>query len=100
VTIESSGEWKEERLFVLRALERIDAEQRRQIDAENMLQQTVAVKAAKDIGAAHDKIRKLESEKSGLAIKNWVMAALIYGGGIALIELVKWALPMMMAGHK
>jgi hypothetical protein len=90
---ETTGEWREERLYVLRAIEDLKAEQRRQIEAEAGTHHIVAVKAAKDIGAAHDKIRALESTGTILTIKNWVMAtALTTITSVAIVELVKWIL--------
>jgi len=89
----SSGEWREERLYVLRAIEDIRAEQRRQIEAETLMRQTIVLKAAKDITAAHEKIRALETAGTVLTVKNWVMATLLTtASSVAIVELVKWAL--------
>lgn len=90
---ETMGEWREERLYVLRAIEDLKAEQRRQIEAEAVTRHAVAIKAAKDIAAAHDKIRALENAGTVLTIKNWVMVtALSTASSVAIVEFVKWAL--------
>jgi len=90
---ESSGEWREERLYVLRAIEDLRAEQRRQIESEAVMQQTVTTKATKDITAAHDKIRALETAGGILTIKNWVMATVLTtASSVAIFELIKWAM--------
>jgi hypothetical protein len=99
MSTETSGEWREERLFVLRAIDDLKAEQRRQIESEAVMRQTVVSKAEKDINAAHSRIRVLEdaskeqSKQSGiLTIKNWVMAAVLSAGGVVTFELIKWVL--------
>lgn len=90
---ELSGEWREERLYVLRAIEDLKAEQRRQIESEAVMQQTVTTKATKDITAAHDKIRALETAEGILTIKNWVMATVLTtASSVAIFELIKWAM--------
>lgn len=93
MTPETTGEWREERLYVMRAIEDLKAEQRRQIEAEGVTHHIVAVKAAKDISAAHDKIRVLENTGTILTIKNWVMATVLTtASSVAIVELVKWVL--------
>jgi len=93
MTPETTGEWREERLFVLRAIEDLREEQRRQIEAEAVNHQAVAIKAAKDIKAAHDKIRALENSGTVLTIKNWVMATVLTTvSSVAIVELVKLVL--------
>ena len=85
----TSGSWIEERLFVLRTIEDLKAEVKR--IAENAATERVALleKGARDIHAAHEKIRALESSTSHLRIKNWFMAALLAGIGALGFELVK-----------
>lgn len=82
---ETSGEWREERLYVLKSLEELKAEQRRQIEAEAVMRQTTAVKAEKDIKAAHDKIRALE----GTELKNWILTAALSCAVALLFEVVR-----------
>ena len=85
----TSGSWIEERLFVLRTIEDLKAEVRR--ISENTATERVALieKGARDIHAAHEKIRALESASSRLRIKNWFMAAVLSGIGALCFELVK-----------
>lgn len=90
MTTESSGEWREERMYVLESIKELKAEQRRQIESETLMRQSLEVKAEKDIRAAHDKIRKLETSSGILSVKNWAMTAVISAGGVVLFELVKW----------
>lgn len=82
---QTSGEWREERLYVLKSIEELKAEQRRQIEAEAILHHTTAVKAQKDIRAAHDKIRALE----GVQLKNWILTAALSCAAAVLFEIVK-----------
>lgn len=97
MTTESSGEWREERLFVLRAIDDLKAEQRRQIEADAVIRQTLMAKAEKDINNAHSRIRALETSsteqaKQGgiLTIKNWVMAGILSAVFVVAIEIIKW----------
>jgi hypothetical protein len=87
--VETSGEWRDERLYVLRTLEAVQQEQHRQLEATLLMSQTQMVKASQDIKAAHDKIRILESSGSSLKIKNWIMTALLSVIVMVLFELVK-----------
>jgi hypothetical protein len=85
----TSGSWIEERLFVLRTIEDLKAEVRR--ISENTATERVALleKGARDIHAAHEKIRALEAASTHLRIKNWFMAAVLSGIGALCFELVK-----------
>jgi hypothetical protein len=87
--VDTSGEWRDERLYVLKTLEAMQREQRRQADQAAILSQTQMVKANQDIQAAHNKIRILESAGSTLKIKNWIMTAVLSGLVTMLYELVK-----------
>lgn len=91
-TMPSSGEWREERLYVLQTLEDLKVWQLHQIESDAIMHQTTAVKAEKDIKAAHDKIRNLENAQGILTLKNWVLAGMLSTGGVAVFELIKWAL--------
>jgi len=90
--METSGLWREERLYVLKTLEDLKAEQRRQSEAAAIEHASVVEKAQRDIDAAHTKIRDLQSSGGVLQMKNWVMAALLTGIGVVLIEVVRWLL--------
>lgn len=98
----SFGSWNEERLYVLRTLEEVRDEQKKQIAEMAAERSAMLVKGQKDIQAAHDKIRVLESsghqlemKKHKLEIKNWLMAALLSGVGLSLVELAKYFLPLL-----
>jgi hypothetical protein len=87
--VETSGEWRDERLYVLKTLEAVQQEQRRKAESDALLIQGQMVKASQDIKAAHDKIRILESAGSTLKMKNWIMTALLSGIVTVLYEVVK-----------
>lgn len=83
--MDTSGEWKEERLYVLRTIEDLKTEQRRQIEADAVMRQITDVKAQKDIKAAHDRIRALEGTK----LKNWILTAALSTTVALLFELLR-----------
>lgn len=90
--ITTSGEWNQERLYVLRTLEDLKQEQKLQAAAAAADCALLIEKQAKDIGAAHDKIRKLENAKTRLSIQNWLMGALLGAIGAGALEFVKYLL--------
>jgi hypothetical protein len=77
---DSRGEWNEERLYVLRTLEDLKAEQKKQAETAAADRASLIDRAARDISAAHDKIRRLENSSTTLRLKNWVMLAVILAG--------------------
>jgi hypothetical protein len=81
--------WFEERLYVLKTLEDTKAELKRQSESTAVERAAVLDKAARDIKAAHEKIRILESKGITLRLKNWLMAAALSGIGALVFELVK-----------
>jgi hypothetical protein len=87
--VETSGEWRDERLYVLKTLEAVQLEQRRKAESDALLIQGQMVKASQDIKAAHDKIRTLESSGSTLKMKNWIMTAVLSVVAALLFEVVK-----------
>jgi hypothetical protein len=87
--VESSGEWRDERLYVMKTLEAVQLEQRRKAESDAVFIEGQMVKASQDIKAAHDKIRILESSGSALKIKNWIMTAALSVVAMLLFELVK-----------
>lgn len=89
--IASSGEWSEERLYVLQTVDDLKEEQRRQLQASAADRAALVEKAQRDITAAHDKIRRLESTKLSLTIKTWALAAALGGLFTVAIELFKLA---------
>lgn len=88
--VTTSGEWREERFYVLRSLDTLQQELRRQSEQAAMLRETAMAKAQQDIRAAHDKIRSLESGRNVLRLKNWIMTALLSTFIVLIFELVKW----------
>jgi ABC-type bacteriocin/lantibiotic exporter with double-glycine peptidase domain len=91
--IQTSGEWREERLYVMRTIEQMQEELRNQSVAAAVLQQTQMVKAEKDIHFAYERIRSLESVRSALRMKNWIMTAVLSFLVTVLFELLK---PLVM----
>lgn len=85
----SDSSWDQERLYVLRTLDDVKTEQRRQSEAAAVDRAALLEKAARDIKAAHDKIRTLESAGSTLRLKNWIMALALSGAGAVVFEVVK-----------
>jgi hypothetical protein len=81
--------WLEERLFVLRTLEDLKAEQRRQSEAVAGERASVIEKGSRDIRAAHEKIRALEKSGNTLRLKNWIMTLALGGAGAVVIEFLK-----------
>ncbi len=97
--VSSSGEWREERLWVLKSLEDLKEELRRQSLAAEVERKGILEKATKDIFAAHEKIRALEDAKemksqeaSELRLKNWALIGLLSVVGTGLLELLRVAL--------
>jgi hypothetical protein len=87
--VQTSGEWREERLYVLQTLEDLKTEQRRQSEQAAVTRDNLAERAQRDIKAAHDKIRNLEASGGALRLKNWAMTALLSAGAAVLFEVVK-----------
>jgi hypothetical protein len=87
--IQTSGEWREERLYVMRTIEAMQEELRTQSIAAAVLRETQMAKAQKDINFAHDRIRTLESARSLLRMKNWIMTAVLSALVTVLFELLK-----------
>lgn len=89
-------EWREERLYVLRTIEDLKDELRRQSEAAAVSRANVEEKAQRDIKAAHDKIRvqqdqirDLQSSGVTMGIKNWIMTVALSIAGAIGFELVK-----------
>lgn len=85
----TTGSWSEERLWVLRTLDEVKTEQKRQAEAAAVDRAALIEKGARDIKAAHDKIRALESSGTTLRLKNWLMMAALSGIGALAFEVVK-----------
>jgi hypothetical protein len=76
----TSGQWEQERLYVLRTLDDLKSEQKRLGELAAAERAAVLEKQTRDIKAAHDKIRELQHSKTTLRLKNWTMAA-----GLAIV---------------
>ena len=90
--IETSGEWGEERLYVLQTIQDLKEDLRKQSEAAAIERANVIEKGVRDIRAAHIKIRALETTDSHLKMKNWVMTGALSATGAVIFELFKWAL--------
>ncbi|MGH9780911.1 MAG: hypothetical protein ACRD33_03750 [Candidatus Acidiferrales bacterium] len=84
-----TGEWLEERLYVLRTIERIEAEQMRLMLRAEAERTAIVEKGVRDIRAAHDKIRALEKSGHALRMKNWIMTLALSGVAAIAFEVVK-----------
>jgi hypothetical protein len=84
-----TGQWNEERLWVLRTLDEVKSEQKRLAEAAAVDRAALIEKGTRDIRAAHDKIRALENSGTTLRLKNWVMMAALSGIGALAFEVVK-----------
>lgn len=87
--IETSGEWREARLYVLQTIEDLKKEAREAEVAAAVERVSKIDKAEKDIKMAHDKIRKLETAGSWLKTKNYLMTAAISVGGAIAYEYIR-----------
>lgn len=95
-SIPTSGEWREERLYVLKTIEDLKQEQRRALEAAAVERSAMAVerktaieKGARDIKAAHDKIRTLETTDSASRLKLWIMTTLLSVAGAIAFEVLR-----------
>lgn len=88
-----SSEWREERLYVLHMIEDLKEEQRRQSEAAAIARENVEKKAVRDINAAYERIRALETDGVTMGIKNWVLTGALSVGGAVVFEIVRsWIL--------
>jgi hypothetical protein len=86
---QTTGAWSEERLWVLRTLDEVKAEQKRLAESAAVDRAALIEKGARDIKAAHDKIRALETTGTTLRLKNWLMTLVLSGIGAVAFEVVK-----------
>jgi hypothetical protein len=87
--MQTSGEWREERLYVLQTIEDMKADLRRQSEVAAVTRASITDIAQRDINVAHDKIRALEGIRSRLRIKNWIMTAALSASVAMLFEFIK-----------
>jgi hypothetical protein len=90
MSVETTGQWRDERLYILKSIEELQQEMRRQAQAEAVLKQEQVGRSREDIQAAHDKIRHLETSAASMRMKNWIMTALLSFIGAGLFEAVRW----------
>jgi hypothetical protein len=84
MSVETSGDWRDERLYVLKTLEDVKEEQRRQMQVAATLSDREILKAHKDIQEAYKRIRTLEESASTrehsastLRTKYWIITGLL-----------------------
>jgi len=83
------GSWFEERIYVLRTIEDLKAESKRQAEASAADRAALIEKGRKDIDAAHEKIRALQNQRTALRIKNWALGGIVGLVGAGLVEVFK-----------
>ena len=86
--VETSGEWREERLWVLRELERLSAAVEQKA-AELAVHEDREEKQKVDINQAHAKIRSLENSKRQAQLKVWIFSGAASGLMVIVVELLK-----------
>lgn len=84
-----AGEWREARLYVLKSIEDLQRDVRDMQSAAAVDREVLVAKASKDIAAAHEKIRVLESSAGTLRLKNWIMSLALAAAGAVTFEFVK-----------
>jgi len=61
----------------------------RQLEAAAIAKENVEKKAVRDINAAYERIRALETEGVTMGIKNWIMTVALSVGGAVVFEIVR-----------
>jgi hypothetical protein len=89
--VETSGEWREERLWVHKELERLSVAVEQKA-AELAVHEDREEKQKTDINQAHAKIRSLEAGKRQAQLKLWISSGAASGLMVLVIELVKMLL--------
>jgi uncharacterized protein YggE len=89
MNVATSGQWNEERLYVLQTLEDLKKEAREEAMAAAVERAGVIAKAEKDIANAHIKIRKLEGAHSWQRTKLYITTAVLSVVGAIAFELFK-----------
>lgn len=85
----TTGDWREERLWVLNTIEDLKNEQRRISEEAAVVRVNLSEKLKKDIWEAHEKIRALEISRATLRLKNWLMTLALSAAGAIAFELIK-----------
>ena len=86
--VESSGEWREERIWVLNEIERINLELTSKT-AELAVCRDHEERHLKDIHAAHARIRELQAVVRTARLKSWAATSVAAFLGVVVIELMK-----------
>lgn len=86
--METSGEWREERLWVMRSIERIDKEREQTREELAVVKDKVEGQQKKSLDQAHAKIRELEASKNA-RLRQW--AAISVGAAGFVTGLAKLA---------
>lgn len=86
--VETSGEWREERFYVLRTLERLESELKEKTE-HIAKHEDREEKYTKDLNEAHARIRALQSSVKTARLKSWAATAAASFLGVVVIELLK-----------
>ena len=88
-TIRGVGTWEQEGLWVLRSLDELREDVRRQHEAQAVTIQADLAKAQADLNALHSKMRTLETQRVALVTRNWVTTAALSAAVALIFELLK-----------
>lgn len=86
--VETSGEWREERFYVLRTLDRLEDELKRN-NAQLAVHSDREVKSKEDLNVAHARIRSLQGSAKTARLKSWAATAAASFLGVVVIELMR-----------
>lgn len=87
--IETSGEWREERLWVLKEIERLNEESKHKTE-QIAIHEDRESRYRKDLNEAHARIRDLQSSVRTARVKSWAATAAASFLAVIVIELVKF----------
>lgn len=86
--VETSGEWREERFYVLRTLERLEGELKEKTESIAKHEDREE-KYTKDLNEAHARIRALQSSVKTARLKSWAAMGAASFLGVVVVELLK-----------
>jgi len=89
--VETSGEWREERLYVLRTLDRIEVELK-QKTAQLAVHGDREEKSKQDLNEAHARIRALQGAARTARLKSWAANSAAAFLGVVVVELLRFIL--------
>jgi VIT1/CCC1 family predicted Fe2+/Mn2+ transporter len=89
--VETSGEWREERFYVLRTLDRLEGELKEKTK-EIAKQEDRDEKRRLDMNEAHARIRGLQSAAKTARLKSWAATGAASFLGVVVIELMRFIL--------